>query len=95
MRPATAGIKFGVQLLKNAPKMPVYSIASATGFDRSIVVEKLLEQDNRDLVYDPATGDCIETFKSGNTDLRSQNVRLKARYPILAGNPKLRSGYGR
>lgn len=36
--------------------MPVYSIASATGFDRSIVVEKLLEQDNRDLVYDPATG---------------------------------------
>ncbi|KAH9690926.1 RHOMBOID-like protein 8 [Citrus sinensis] len=48
--------KFGVQLLQNAPKMPVYSIASATGFDHSIVVEKLLEQDNRDLVYDPATG---------------------------------------
>ncbi|XP_024040638.1 chaperonin CPN60-like 1, mitochondrial [Citrus clementina] len=47
--------KFGVQLLQNAPKMPVYSIASATGFDHSIVVEKLLEQDNRDLVYDPAT----------------------------------------
>lgn len=29
--------------------MPVYTIASAGGFDGSIVVEKLLEQDNPDL----------------------------------------------
>lgn len=51
--------KLGGSLTNNiwaCAQMPVYSIASATGFDRSIVVEKLLEQDNRDLVYDPATG---------------------------------------
>lgn len=32
------------------------SIAHAAGFDYSVVVEKLLEQDNPDLGYDPAKG---------------------------------------
>lgn len=49
--------------------MPVYSIVCAAGFDGSIAVEKLLEQDNPDLGYDPATGDYVEMFKSGNIDL--------------------------
>lgn len=37
-------------------QMPVYTIASSAGFDGSVVVEKLLEQDNIDLGYDQTRG---------------------------------------
>lgn len=40
--------------------MPVYAIASASGFDGSDVVRKLLEQDNPDLGFDPARGTFYE-----------------------------------
>lgn len=45
--------------------MPVYTIASAAGFDGSVAVEKLMEQDNPELGYDPATGNFshIRKFK--------------------------------
>lgn len=36
--------------------MPVYTIASVAGFDGSVVVEKLLEQDDPNLGFNPATG---------------------------------------
>lgn len=36
--------------------MPVCTIASAAGVDGSAVAEKLLEQDNPDVGYDPARG---------------------------------------
>lgn len=36
--------------------MPVCTIASAAGVDGSVVAEKLQEQDNPDVGYDPATG---------------------------------------
>lgn len=46
--------------------MPVYAIASAAGFDGSISVEKLLEQDNPELGYDPATGNSSQIRKFKN-----------------------------
>lgn len=36
--------------------MPVYTIASVAGFDGSVVVEKLPEQDNPNSGFNPATG---------------------------------------
>lgn len=36
--------------------MPVFTIAPVAGFDGSVVVEKLLKQENPDLGYDPTKG---------------------------------------
>ncbi|KAH9752393.1 Chaperonin CPN60-1 [Citrus sinensis] len=58
----------GVHLVQKALKAPVCSIAHAAGFDYSVVVEKLLEQDNPDLGYDPAKGEFIDLIECGNVD---------------------------
>ncbi|KAH9755321.1 Chaperonin CPN60-1 [Citrus sinensis] len=57
----------GVHLVQKALKAPVCSIAHTAGFDYS-VVEKLLEQDNPDLGYDPAKGEFIDLIECGNVD---------------------------
>ncbi|KAJ4723926.1 Chaperonin CPN60-2, mitochondrial [Melia azedarach] len=51
-----SGEKYGVQLFQHALKIPVFSIASTAGFDGSLVIEKLLEQEEIDLGYDPTSG---------------------------------------
>uniref|UniRef100_A0A1D1Z5A1 Chaperonin CPN60-2, mitochondrial n=1 Tax=Anthurium amnicola TaxID=1678845 RepID=A0A1D1Z5A1_9ARAE len=48
--------KIGVQIIQNALKTPVYTIASNAGVEGAVVVGKLLEQDNLDLGYDAAKG---------------------------------------
>ncbi|KAH9689487.1 Chaperonin CPN60-1 [Citrus sinensis] len=58
----------GVHLVQKALKAPVCSIAHAAGFDYSVVVEKLLEQDNPGLGYDPAKGEFIDLIECGNVD---------------------------
>ncbi|KAH9752389.1 Chaperonin CPN60-1 [Citrus sinensis] len=69
----------GVHLVQKALKAPVCSIAHAAGFDYSVVVEKLLEQDNPDLGYDPAKGEFIDLIECGNVDaallLSSQTLK--------------------
>lgn len=40
--------------------MPVYTIASAAGFEGSVVVRKLLEHDNPDIGFDPVRGMLLE-----------------------------------
>lgn len=50
-----SGISF-LTNLRLRVQAPVCSIAHAAGFDYSVVVEKLLEQDNPGLGYDPAKG---------------------------------------
>lgn len=37
-------------------QMPVFTIASAAGFDESVVVRKLLDQDNQIFGHDPSRG---------------------------------------
>lgn len=43
--------------------MPVYTIASNAGVEGSVVVGKLLEQDDHDLGYDAAKGLCSSTIQ--------------------------------
>ncbi|KAK9187114.1 hypothetical protein WN944_018505 [Citrus x changshan-huyou] len=64
--------KIGVHLVQNALKMPVYTIASVAGFYGSVVVEKLLEQDDPNLGFNPATGASVNMIESRNVDPMEQ-----------------------
>ncbi|GAV63848.1 Cpn60_TCP1 domain-containing protein [Cephalotus follicularis] len=60
--------KIGVQIIQNALKMPVHTIASNAGVEGAVVVGKLLEQDDPDLGYDAAKGEYIDMVKAGIID---------------------------
>ncbi|XVF21448.1 hypothetical protein REPUB_Repub12eG0091300 [Reevesia pubescens] len=60
--------KIGVQIIQNALKMPVHTIASNAGVEGAVVVGKLLEQDNPDLGYDAAKGEYVDMVKAGIID---------------------------
>lgn len=45
-------------MLKQKLQTPVHTIASNAGVEGAVVVGKLLEQDNPDLGYDAAKGQC-------------------------------------
>ncbi|XP_038720329.1 chaperonin CPN60-2, mitochondrial [Tripterygium wilfordii] len=60
--------KIGVQIIQNALKTPVYTIAANAGVEGAVVVGKLLEQDNPDLGYDAAKGEYVDMVKSGIID---------------------------
>ncbi|CAN1146940.1 Chaperonin CPN60-2, mitochondrial [Linum perenne] len=60
--------KIGVQIIQNALKTPVYTIASNAGVEGAVVVGKLLEQENADLGYDAAKGDYVDMVKAGIID---------------------------
>ncbi|MFS8004756.1 putative chaperonin Cpn60/TCP-1 family, groEL-like apical domain superfamily [Helianthus anomalus] len=60
--------KIGVQIIQNALKMPVHTIASNAGVEGSVVVGKLLEQDDPDLGYDAAKGEYVDMVKNGIID---------------------------
>ncbi|EEF44304.1 chaperonin CPN60-2, mitochondrial [Ricinus communis] len=60
--------KIGVQIIQNALKTPVHTIASNAGVEGAVVVGKLLEQDNYDLGYDAAKGEYVDMVKAGIID---------------------------
>ncbi|GMH20071.1 hypothetical protein Nepgr_021912 [Nepenthes gracilis] len=60
--------KIGVQIIQNALKMPVHTIASNAGVEGAVVVGKLLEQDDPDLGYDAAKGEYVDMVKAGIID---------------------------
>ncbi|XP_076931541.1 chaperonin CPN60-2, mitochondrial-like [Bidens hawaiensis] len=60
--------KIGVQIIQNALKAPVHTIASNAGVEGAVVVGKLLEQDNPDLGYDAAKGQYVDMVKEGIID---------------------------
>ncbi|XP_062079227.1 chaperonin CPN60-2, mitochondrial-like [Humulus lupulus] len=60
--------KIGVQIIQNALKMPVSTIASNAGVEGEVIVAKLLEQDNLDLGYDAAKGEYVDMIKAGIID---------------------------
>ncbi|TKY53628.1 Chaperonin CPN60-2 [Spatholobus suberectus] len=60
--------KIGVQIIQNALKTPVLTIASNAGVEGAVVVGKLLEQDNHDLGYDAAKGEYVDMVKAGIID---------------------------
>lgn len=60
--------KIGVQIIQNALKMPVHTIATNAGVEGAVVVGKLLEQDDPDLGYDAAKGAYVDMVKAGIID---------------------------
>ncbi|KAI3867211.1 hypothetical protein MKX03_029258, partial [Papaver bracteatum] len=60
--------KIGVQIIQNALKAPVQTIASNAGVEGAVVVGKLLEQENTDLGYDAAKGEYVDMIKAGIID---------------------------
>ncbi|KAI3749593.1 hypothetical protein L2E82_20207 [Cichorium intybus] len=60
--------KIGVQIIQNALKAPVHTIAANAGVEGAVIVGKLLEQDNPDLGYDAAKGQYVDMVKAGIID---------------------------
>ncbi|XP_074566703.1 chaperonin CPN60-2, mitochondrial-like [Curcuma longa] len=60
--------KIGVQIIQNALKAPVHTIASNAGAEGAVIVGKLLEQNDLDLGYDAAKGEYVDMVKSGIID---------------------------
>uniref|UniRef100_A0A7N0VAZ4 Heat shock protein 60 n=1 Tax=Kalanchoe fedtschenkoi TaxID=63787 RepID=A0A7N0VAZ4_KALFE len=60
--------KIGVQIIQNALKTPVHTIASNAGVEGSVVVGKLLEQNDPDLGYDAAKGAYVNMVEVGIID---------------------------
>ncbi|KAL7145105.1 hypothetical protein ABFS83_07G057200 [Erythranthe nasuta] len=60
--------KIGVQIIQNALKMPVYTIAANAGVEGAVVVGKLLESVDPDLGYDAAKGEYVDMVKAGIID---------------------------
>lgn len=60
--------KRGVQIIQNALKAPAFTIASNAGFDGSLVLSKLLEQDDHNLGFDAAKGVYVDMVKAGIID---------------------------
>ncbi|KHN00995.1 chaperonin CPN60-2, mitochondrial [Glycine soja] len=60
--------KIGVQIIQNALKTPVHTIASNAGVEGAVVVGKLLEQNDPDLGYDAAKGEYVDMVKTGIID---------------------------
>lgn len=60
--------KIGVQIVQNALKAPVETIASNAGVEGAVVVGKLVEQDNPDLGYDAAKDEYVDMIKAGIID---------------------------
>ncbi|KAL2243232.1 UNVERIFIED_CONTAM: Chaperonin CPN60-like 2, mitochondrial [Sesamum indicum] len=58
----------GVEVIENALKAPTYTIASNAGADGTLVLGKLLEQDDLNFGYDAATGEYVDMVKAGIID---------------------------
>ncbi|KAL0415097.1 UNVERIFIED_CONTAM: Chaperonin CPN60-like 2, mitochondrial [Sesamum latifolium] len=58
----------GVEIIENALKAPTYTIASNAGADGTLVIGKLLEQDDLNFGYDAATGQYVDMVKAGIID---------------------------
>ncbi|CAK9166985.1 unnamed protein product [Ilex paraguariensis] len=65
---ANFDLKIGVQIIQNALKTPVHTIASNAGVEGAVVVGKLLEQDDPDHGYDAAKGEYVDMVKTGIID---------------------------
>ncbi|KAE8699432.1 Chaperonin CPN60-2 [Hibiscus syriacus] len=60
--------KRGVQIVQDALKAPTLTIASNAGYDGSLVLGKLLEQDEDKLGFDASKGTYVDMVKAGIID---------------------------
>mmetsp|Transcript_18197 Transcript_18197/g.58845 ORF Transcript_18197/g.58845 Transcript_18197/m.58845 type:complete len:356 (+) Transcript_18197:820-1887(+) len=60
--------KIGVQIIQNALKKPVFTIAQNAGVEGAVVVGKLLESEDENLGYNAATGEYVNMIEAGIID---------------------------
>lgn len=60
--------KRGIQIIQSALKAPIYTIAANAGFDGSVVLGKLLEQDNHSFGFDASRGNYVDMVEAGIVD---------------------------
>ena len=58
----------GINIVKNALENPTRQIAKNAGVDGSVIIGKLLEQDNEDYGYNAQTGKFTDLVKDGIND---------------------------
>ncbi|KAL5715374.1 hypothetical protein ACHQM5_017202 [Ranunculus cassubicifolius] len=91
--------KIGVQIIQNALKMPVYTIASNAGVEGAVVVGKLLEQDDTDHGYDAAKGaygnmiewgiiDPVKVIRTALVDAASVSSLMTTTEAVIVELPK-------
>ncbi|CAI9107491.1 OLC1v1006851C1 [Oldenlandia corymbosa var. corymbosa] len=68
LKPANFDQSIGVQIIQNALKAPVQTIASNAGAEGAVIVGKLLEQENTELGYDAAKGEYVNMVQTGIID---------------------------
>ncbi|KAL0341886.1 UNVERIFIED_CONTAM: Chaperonin CPN60-like 2, mitochondrial [Sesamum calycinum] len=68
LRTANEDQRRGVEIIENALKAPTYTIASNAGADGTLVLGKLLEQDDLNFGYDAATDQYVDMVKAGIID---------------------------
>jgi chaperonin GroEL len=60
--------KWGIDIVKNACKVPLKQIAYNAGFDGSVVLEKVKANDDVNYGFDAATGEYVDMIKAGIID---------------------------
>ncbi|KAM7254446.1 hypothetical protein ACFE04_003826 [Oxalis oulophora] len=60
--------KRGVEIIQNALKAPAYTIASNAGYEASLVIGKLLDQDDHHFGFDASKGCYVNMVKEGIID---------------------------
>jgi len=68
MRTANADQKAGVEIVRRALRMPAWQIAENAGEDGSLVVNKVLENENYNWGFNAATGEYQDMVKAGVID---------------------------
>ncbi|KAJ0075995.1 hypothetical protein Patl1_33515 [Pistacia atlantica] len=86
--------KRGIQIIQNALKAPTHIIASNAGFDGSIVVGKLLDQDDLNVGFDAAKGlflpgiiDPLKVIRTALVDAASVSLLLTTTEAAVMENP--------
>jgi len=66
--PVTGDEKLGVDIVREALKVPCRQIAANAGYDASIVVNRVAESKDHNFGFDAATGEYVDMLKAGILD---------------------------
>jgi len=60
--------KWGIEIIKNACKVPLKQIANNAGFEGSVVIEKVKANENPNYGFNAATGEYVDMLEAGIID---------------------------
>merc|ERR1719253_2369378 len=97
--------KVGIEIIQNALRKPVYTIASNAGVEGAVVVGKLLEMEDNNIGYNAATGeyvnmvaegilDPLKVVRTALTDAASVSSLMMTSEAIIVEAPKPEGGGG-